>query len=353
MDSRMAAGGNGRKNMKLAIAAAAAALLATTAIPATAAEVELRLAHWLPPTHPVQPLGMDPWIESIKEASNGRINITIYPASQLGAAPDHYDMARDGIADITYTNPGYQAGRFPIYSLSEIPFHVTNAKAGAKALHEWYAPIAETEMADVKFCLINPHDPGTIHSKMPIKVPADIAGKNIRPAHATMARFVSLLGGASVQVPAPDARDAITKGTADAMTFPWNSIYIFGIDSATKYHLDMPFYISSQMLLINKATYEGMSEENRKVIDDHCTPEWSEKFSIGWADNEYSGRQKMIDSPDHTLLEPTAEEVQLWRDAAKPLLDAWRDDVKAVGGDPDAIYQSYIDALKRNNSLYE
>jgi len=353
MDSRMAAGGNGRKNMKLAIAAAAAALLATTAIPATAAEVELRLAHWLPPTHPVQPLGMDPWIESIKEASNGRINITIYPASQLGAAPDHYDMARDGIADITYTNPGYQAGRFPIYSLSEIPFHVTNAKAGAKALHEWYAPIAETEMADVKFCLINPHDPGTIHSKMPIKVPADIAGKNIRPAHATMARFVSLLGGASVQVPAPDARDAITKGTADAMTFPWNSIYIFGIDSATKYHLDMPFYISSQMLLINKATYEGMSEENRKVIDDHCTPDWSEKFSIGWADNEYSGRQKMIDSPDHTLLEPTAEEVQLWRDAAKPLLDAWRDDVKAVGGDPDAIYQSYIDALKRNNSLYE
>jgi TRAP-type C4-dicarboxylate transport system substrate-binding protein len=205
----------------------------------------------------------------------------------------------------------------------------------------------------VKFCLINPHDPGTIHSKMPIKVPADIAGKNIRPAHATMARFVSLLGGASVQVPAPDARDAITKGTADAMTFPWNSIYIFGIDSATKYHLDMPFYISSQMLLINKATYEGMSEENRKVIDDHCTPDWSEKFSIGWADNEYSGRQKMIDSPDHTLLEPTAEEVQLWRDAAKPLLDAWRDDVKAVGGDPDAIYQSYIDALKRNNSLYE
>jgi TRAP-type C4-dicarboxylate transport system substrate-binding protein len=341
------------ENMKLAIAAAAAALLCTTAVPAAAAEVELRLAHWLPPTHPVQPLGVDPWIESIKKASNGRINITVYPASQLGAAPDHYDMARDGIAEITYTNPGYQAGRFPIYSLAEIPFHVANAKSGAKALHEWYAPIAEKEMADVKFCLINPHDPGTIHSKVPIKVPADIAGKNIRPAHATMARFVSQLGGASVQVPAPEAREAITKGTADAMTFPWNSIYIFGIDQATKHHLDMPFYISSQMLLINKPAYEGMSEQDRQVIDDHCTPEWSEKFSIGWADNEYSGRQKMIDSPDHTLHVPTDEEVQLWRDAAKPLLDAWRADVVAAGGDPDAIYKSYVEALKRNNAFFE
>jgi TRAP-type C4-dicarboxylate transport system substrate-binding protein len=340
--------------MKFTIAAAlAVSLLASAAVPAAAAEVELRLAHWLPPTHPVQPLGMEPWIESIKQASEGRIDVTIFPASQLGAAPDHYDMARDGIADISYTNPGYQAGRFPIYSLAEIPFHATNAKSGAKALHEWYAPIAETEMADVKFCLINPHDPGTLHSKEPIKVPEDIRGKNIRPAHATMARFISQLGGASVQVPAPEAREAITKGTADAMTFPWNSIYIFGIDQATKYHLDMPFYLSAQMLLFNKATYEGMSEENRKVIDDHCTAEWSEQFSIGWADNEYSGRQKMIDSGEHTLYKPTDEEVQLWRDASKPLIEAWRADVEAKGADPDAIYESYVEALKRNDAFYE
>ena len=118
-------------------------------------------------------------------------------------------VARDGIADITYTNPGYQAGRFPIYSLIEIPFHANNATGGAQALHEWYAPIAETEMSDVKFCIANPHDPGTFHSKNPIKVPGDIDGLNVRPAHATMARFVSSLGGGPVQVPAPEAREAI------------------------------------------------------------------------------------------------------------------------------------------------
>lgn len=337
--------------MKLALAAATAVLLATTAMPASSAEVELKLAHWLPPTHPVQPMGMDPWIESIRQASNGRINITIYPASQLGAAPDHYDMARDGIAEITYTNPGYQAGRFPIYSLAEIPFHVTNAKSGAKALHEWYAPIAETEMADVKFCLINPHDPGTIHSKMPIKVPADIQGKNIRPAHATMARFVSQLGGASVQVPAPEAREAITKGTADAMTFPWNSIYIFGIDEATKHHLDMPFYISSQMLLINKPAYDAMSEADRKVIDDHCTPEWAERIASGWTDAEAAGRDKIAADSAHTLHVPTPEQVQLWKDAAAPLKEEWHATVSAKGLDADAIWNSLVETLKKYDSL--
>ncbi|MDU8913424.1 TRAP transporter substrate-binding protein [Aestuariicoccus sp. MJ-SS9] len=331
---------------------AGATALALISGASAAQEFNLRLAHWVPPTHPIQPLGIEPWIESIGEASGGRIDVTIFPAQQLGAAPDHYDMTRDGIADIGYVNPGYQAGRFPIYSLIEIPFHANNAVGGAQALHEWYAAIAETEMADVKFCIANPHDPGTFHSKVPIKVPADVDGLNVRPAHATMARFVSSLGGGPVQVPAPEAREVIANGMVDAITFPWNSIYISGIDSETRYHLDMPFYISAQLLLINKATYEGMPADLKTVIDDHCTPEWSKRFSTGLAENEASGRQKMIDDPEHILYLPTEEEVQAWRDAAAPLVNQWKEDAAAAGVDPEAVYQSYIDALERHDSRF-
>jgi TRAP-type transport system periplasmic protein len=335
--------------MNIRILAAGSVALTMSVGMAFAQEVNLRLSHWVPPTHPIQTLGIEPWVESLKEASGGRVGVTIFPAQQLGAAPDHYDMARDGIADITYTNPGYQAGRFPIYSLIEIPFHANNATGGAQALHEWYAPIAETEMSDVKFCLANPHDPGTFHSKTQIKVPDDVNGMNVRPAHATMARFVSLLGGGPVQVPAPEAREAIANGTADAITFPWNSIYIFGIDSETKYHLDMPFYISAQLLLINKDTYNGMPDDLKKILDDHCTPEWSRRFSEGWAANEASGRQKMIDADEHTVYAPTVEEVQMWRAAAAPLIDQWKAE---VGDGAQAIYDAYIEALERHNSRF-
>ena len=61
--------------------------------------------------------------------------------------------------------------------------------------------------------------------------PADIKGKNVRPANATEARFVNLLGGASVQVPAPAMRDALAKGTADITESPWGSLYVFGADT--------------------------------------------------------------------------------------------------------------------------
>lgn len=341
------------KRLKLGSVIALASVAAMSAISgASAQEVNFRLAHWLPPTHPVQTMGLEEWTNSIREASGGKIDFTIFPAQQLGSAPDHYDMTRDGIADIGYINPGYQAGRFPIYGLTEVPFNVKDAVNGAVALHKWYANYAEQEMPEVKLCLVNPHDPGTIHSKMPVRVPEDINGHAVRPAHATMARFVNLLGGASVQVPAPEAREAIAKGTADAITFPWNSIYIFGIDQETKYHLDMPFYVSSQILAINRGVYDGLSAENRKVMDDHCTPEWSGRFSKGWAENEASGRDKMMASGDHELYRPTADELQQWRDAAEPLVAQWREAVTAKGGDADAIYKAYIDALEAENAKY-
>jgi TRAP-type C4-dicarboxylate transport system substrate-binding protein len=86
-----------------------AAAMAAIAPAAFAQEVTLRLSHWVPATIAPAAAGIEPWARSVEEASDGRIEIQIFPAQQIGAAPDHYDMARDGIADITWVNPGYTA----------------------------------------------------------------------------------------------------------------------------------------------------------------------------------------------------------------------------------------------------
>lgn len=328
----------------------AIAIAVGTAHAVHAAEIELTLSHWVPGTHPLQVTGMEPWAESIKQASNGRIEITIYPAQQLGAAADHYDMARDGIVDIGFINPGYQPGRFPILAAAELPFLFENAKAGVAALTEWYKPYSETEMADTYFCMALSHDPGTFHSTSKILVPEDVKGKTVRPANATEARFVNLLGGASVQVSAAESREVLAKGAADMTQSPWESLYIFGVDSIVTHHLVMPLYASINAFIFNKAKLESMSEEDRQVIYDHCTPEWAEKMSSGWADAEAAGRDKIAADPKHTLWKPNEEQVQMWKDAAAPLTDEWKETIRKAGGDPDEMLNGLIEALKARNS---
>lgn len=335
----------------LASAVAAAALMAAPAV-AQDNPVELRFAHWVPPQHPLHVNGMTEWIESVKEASGGTITTTLYPAQQLGQAGDHYDMARDGITDIAFVNPGYQPGRFPVIAAGELPFLINNAKGGSAALAAWYSTYAEGEMPDVKVCLVHFHSPGTFHSRAPIKVPGDVKGMNVRPAHATMAAFVSALGGQNFQVSAPESRDALERGVADAITFPWNSILIFGIDKAVKYHLDMPLYATTFAWVMNKNTYEGMSDNQKKVIDDHCTPEWAERVASGWADDEDSGRLKLKEMEGHEFVVPSDEDVAAWREAAAPLQTRWAEGVTAAGHNADELMNALKSELGSRNSAY-
>ena len=38
------------------------------------------------------------------------------------------------------------------------------------------------------------------------------------------------------------SRDALERGVADALTFPWGSLVLFGIDKVVKFHMDAPLY---------------------------------------------------------------------------------------------------------------
>src|SRR3569832_1531566 len=111
-----------------------------------------------PPNQPIQPLGIELWAKDVEKASGRSSKNKLKPAQQLGKAPDHYDMARDGIADIAWINPGYQPGRFPVIAAGELPFLINNAKEGSGAFDKWFRKYADKEMKDVKVCLVHLHD---------------------------------------------------------------------------------------------------------------------------------------------------------------------------------------------------
>jgi TRAP-type C4-dicarboxylate transport system substrate-binding protein len=338
--------------LMLAAAFACAGLLGAGPALAQDKTVEWRFSHWVPPSHPMHPAA-EAWAADIEKASGGTIKIKIFPAQQLGKAFDHYNMARDGIADIAHVNPGYEPGRFPVMGAMELPFLFANAKAGSAALDAWYRKYAPKEMADVHYCLTFAHDPGTFHStKKKIVVPSDIKGMKVRPANATIARFVTILGGTNVQASAPESRDVLEKGVAEAIAFPWGSIVLFGIDKVTKYHVDSAFYVTEQGWVINKSKYEALSAAQKKVIDDHCTPQWAEKIAQPWADFEAAGRDKIKAQPGQELDPLTPAQLAEWRKAAEPLHAEWAESARKAGYNPDEIMRDLKDSLTKYKSLY-
>jgi TRAP-type C4-dicarboxylate transport system substrate-binding protein len=310
--------------------------------------VDLRLSTWLPPQHPLNP-SLQAWADDIKKQSGGSIAATLFPSEQLGKAFDHYDMARDAIADFSYVNPGYQPGRFPVFAAAALPFMFANAKGGSAAIDEWYRQYAAKEMKDVHFCMAFVHDPGALHARKKILLPSELRGMKIRPATSTVGQMVTQLGGTNVQASAPEARDVLERGVADAITFPWGSLVLFGIDKAVKFHMDLPLYTTPFVWVMNQAKYDSLSPAQKKIIDSHCTTEWAEKIASPWADFEVAGRAK-LNEPGHEIYKLTPEQVAAWRSAVQPVEAQWAAEVRKTGNEPKAVLDGLQQSLVRHNA---
>jgi TRAP-type C4-dicarboxylate transport system substrate-binding protein len=336
--------------LALLLAASVMALFAQDVL-AQEKTFDLKISHWVPASHPLQK-AMEDWGAAVEKASGGTIHYKVFPAQQLGKAFDHYDMARDGIADMTYVNPGYQPGRFPIIGAGELPFLMSDAKGGSEGLDAWYRKYAEKEMKDVKYCLAFIHSPSSFHTRTKkIVVPDDVKGMKIRPAHATMANFVTLLGGTNVQSSAPEVRDIIERGVADGVTFPWGSLVLFGVDKVTKYHMNAPLYVTTFVFVMNKDVYNQMSDRQKKAVDDNCNTEAAGRVGEPWGKFEDAGVDKVKAEPGHEVYTLTTDQLTQWKKASEPLVKTWAEGVKKTGVDPDAAMAELKASLAKYNAL--
>src|SRR5260370_33683631 len=222
-------------------------------------------------------------------------------------------------------------------AVGQIPFAVTDGKKGTLALDEWYRKYASTELKDTHFCFAFIHDPGAYHGRKKVVAPDDIKGMKIRPAQSTIGQMVTMLGGTNVQASAPEARDVLERGVADAIFFPWGSMFLFGLGKVTKYHMDVPLFSAAFTYSMNKAKYDAMTPAQKKVIDDHCTTEWAVKLTSPWHDFEAAGRAKMLAASGHEVYALTPDQLKAWKAVVAPLQNQWAEAVAKAAGNPDEI----------------
>lgn len=315
--------------------------------------VELTFSTWVPPKF--KPLfdGLGPWAESIEKGSGGSIRIRFIEGGALGAAKDHYDMAANGVADITWISPGYTPGRFPIINRAELPF-ATGGSAGnaSAALHSFYTRYANTEMSEVKLLIAHTNEYGTFHFRNPApRLPEGISRLKVRPASSALAQWVAGLGGATVQIPAPEAREAVAMGTVDAITLQWGSLTAFKIDKVATHHIDDRFYTSIFAIVMNKKAFARLTDEQKQVIEAHATSQWSARIGQGWGDWERAGEAALKKLDHHTIYTLTAAERKAWIDSASSVYASWRKDVAGKWGlDADKVDSDFRASLEAHGA---
>jgi TRAP-type C4-dicarboxylate transport system substrate-binding protein len=342
------------KTWALAGAVLAAGWLGTAAS-ALAQEVTLRLHQFLPPQANVPKLILQPWIEKVQQESGGRIKIEHYPAMQLGGTPPQLiDQVTDGTVDIVWTLPGSTPGRFPSTEVFELPFIMTNAEATSRAYWDLFEQrMKDTEFKDVHIIGTWVHGPGMLHSKTPITKLEDLQGMKIRAPTRIINALLGQLGATPVGMPVPQITEALSKGVIDGCVIPWEVTPALKVPELVKNHTefsgDHALYTTTFVLAMNKARYESLPDDLKKVLDANSGQEFSAFAGRTQAAADGPSRQIAVDMGNNIVTLDEAE-VARWKEAAQPVIDRWVAEMNGKGLDGQGLLEEARSLIEKYTS---
>jgi TRAP-type C4-dicarboxylate transport system substrate-binding protein len=316
----------------------AAAALGAPALSGIAQQVvTLKFHTFMSPTSNVWLAMHKPWMDKVEKESNSRIKFEGYPAMQLGGTPVQlYDQAKDGVVDVVWTLPGNTAGRFPRIEVFELPFIMTNAEATSKAFWEYVQTVAVDEFKDTKVIALQVHGPGVIHTvDKPVRSIADMRGLKLRGPTRQVTKLLAVLGATPVGMPLPGIPDALSKGTINGCVIPWEVVPSVKVNELTKFHAEFDpaggsMYTTTFVMAMNKAKYESLAPDLKKVIDNNSGMATSAQFGKIQQGNDVPGRKSASDR-GNTIYTISPTEAQDFRRKARTVEVEWVEDMNKKG----------------------
>lgn len=345
------------KQLRTCIMSTVAAFVVFVAGAAFAASdvITLKVAHFLPTSsNPHQSL-IVPWCDKINKESGGKLKCQIYPSMQLGGTPSQLlDQARDGVADIIWTVPTYQAGRFTKSEVFELPFMIKKSENGSQALWDYIQKNSLDEFKGVKLLFNHVHDGSQLHfGSKSVKTLEDLKGLKVRAPTRIGSRTLAALGAMPVQMPAPAVPESISKGVVDGASIPWEVTTSLKLQEICKTTTETAPHQAKHSNTIfafamNQARYNNLPPELKKVIDNNsglATSKWAGKTVDGWT----AGARKIATDRHNTINVLTDAEYKRWIKATESVDDAWIKEVGAKGANGNALLNDARALLKKYN----
>ncbi|HWL23278.1 MAG TPA: TRAP transporter substrate-binding protein [Ureibacillus sp.] len=307
-------------------------------------KVTLSFSHFWPSHHIVQTNVIEKMGEELSAATNGNLTIEIFPAGQLGNPDEQYNLAANGTADIALSVHGYTAGKFPLSSVSDLPFMAESSEEGSEIIQQLYEEFddLQAEHKDTTPLWLFTGEPNQILSaKKEIKTIEDLKGMKVRSPSPMMSQMLEAVGAVPVSMPVNDIYESLNKGVIDAAMAGLSTINDMKLYEVVDYVTLTNVSTSSMFVVMNTDVYEKLSDENKKAL--LAFAENGPKLT-GQAMDEAS--QQGIDKANEegiTIYEPDANEIQRWREATKPVVDSWIADMKSKGLDGQAIYDRAVE----------
>lgn len=261
-----------RSTIARVAAVGALALFASTAFSKTT----IRASSWHPPKHPGVVGGYAPFMDYVKEASNGDIDFKFWSGGALLGATDTLPGIQNDVADIGVLALTYFPAEFPYAQLfSDLAMLSNNPPAVAAAITEMvtlHCAPCRKEYTDKGLVFTSSYSttPYTLISKVPLETTADLKGKKFRSAGTVWDRWAQHVGGTSVNVSSAEMFEALDRGGVDVAVFSPSALQSFSLWDIADYDVMLPLgtYAAMSLFTMNQDFWQDLTDDQRRILLD-------------------------------------------------------------------------------------
>lgn len=234
--------------------------------------VKLRLGHVFAINSPVDQASQE-FAKLVKERTNGSLEITVFPNSQLGGDEAlARDLAR-GSLDLAFINPGSLSGLDPLMDIHYLPYIVSNFEEADKIFYNPNGILQKTlretmakhRMETLGFFELEFR--AVTNSKRPVEKPDDLKGLKLRvPGSAGIRDFFIAAGSQAVAMPFPELFTALQQGTVDGQDNGASITYNSRLFEAQKFMTQTNHVYAMGAIASSQRLWNRLDDKQKQII---------------------------------------------------------------------------------------
>lgn len=293
------------------------------------AEYVMKLAHGVTLTDPLHPTA-EKFKELIEEYTNGRVQIGIYPNSQLGDEQEIVQSLRTAAIELSIQYSGNVQALAPSIGAIMLPYMYTTSEEAWCALDAVTEELNKRLIKEAGIRILGFYEKGfrvLTNSKKEIKRLDDLKGLKIRvsPTDIPIETFKAW-GLNPIPMAWAEVFTALQQKVVDGQENPYTTIPAFKFDEVQKYVTEIHYMLWTGPLLVSERYYQGLPEDIQQALlkagKDSAT--WEREFAAGL-------KQEAIDKITKAgmVLSGPPEDEDEWQKRAQAI---WPNFYDTVGG---------------------
>lgn len=334
-----------RKATILIFAAILAQLpLATTG--SAADEVKLSFSIWQQPQH-YMVKAIRHWASEVEKRTNGKVKFEFYYGGTLTKGSQAYDGVVQGISDAAAAATGWNAGRFPLTRITDIPLGWTSSRQASLVSWDYYKKFQPKEWDEVHLLFLYTDAIGYLHTKKPVKSIDDLKGMQVRGTGSDV-HLIKAMGGTPVGMPWGEVYLSLQRGIVEGMISNYASFAAAKMPDVTDYTTEHNIRSAGFWVAMNKNKWNSLDPESQRILNE-VSQEAVAFTGQALDDAQAAGRQYVLDEGDKIIV-PTDAEKARFDKALSPIKDDWVKEVEGLGLPGKEVLDYVLKSMQQHKS---